>query len=187
MDTTKINKTQTDITGVKFERLTAIKQVGKSGGNNVWLFKCDCGNEIHLKRVQVTKNNPTKSCGCLRKETTSKRMSKENHYNWKGGEPSVNGKGYKEFRHGELRGVREHRYVYEQHYGITLTSNQNIHHINGDRLDNRIENLELWDTSQPSGQKIEDKINYYFELIERYKDHPLYKPLISEKFSKNFF
>ncbi len=177
METTKINRTHKDITGIKFGRLTAIKQVGKSGSHNVWLFKCECGNEINLKRVQVTKNNPTKSCGCLRKETTSKRMSGENHYNYKG-KGSVDGGGYLTFRHGELRGVKIHRYVYEQHYGITLTPNQNIHHINGDRLDNRIENLELWDTTQPSGQRVEDKIKFYFELVENYKNHPLYKDLI---------
>lgn len=174
----KINRTQKDITGIKFGRLTAIKQVGISGGNNVWLFKCDCGNEINLKRVQVTKNNPTKSCGCLRKEKLSNLSTGKNHYNWKNGEGSINGKGYREFRHGELRGVRVHRYVYEQHYGIKLTPNQNIHHINGDRLDNRIENLELWDTTQPCGQRVEDKIKFYFELVEKYKDHPLYKHLI---------
>jgi len=178
METTKVNRTQIDITGIKFGRLTAIKKVGKSGSHNLWLMKCDCGNEVILKRVQVTKNNPTKSCGCLKKETLSKLSSGENHYNWKNGEGTINGKGYREYKHGELRGVRVHRYVYEQHYGITLTPNQNIHHINGDRLDNRIENLELWDTSQPSGQRVEDKISFYFELVEKYKDHPQYKYLI---------
>jgi hypothetical protein len=75
--------------------------------------------------------------------------------------------------------ILEHRYVYEQHYGITLTKNQTIHHKNGDRLNNHIDNLELWDTSQPKGQRVEDKIKFYFELVEQYKDHPLYKNLIS--------
>jgi len=72
----------------------------------------------------------------------------------------------------------QHREVYKKHYGIKLGPHQNIHHINGNRLDNRIENLELWDTSQPSGQRVEDKIKYYFKLVEDYRNHPVYKDLI---------
>ncbi len=169
-----------DITGLKVGRLTVLNMVSKSknGKGYIWRCQCECGNIVNKVRKDLTKNKPVQSCGCLRSEMLSKRMSGDNHYKWNGGKPSINGKGYLEYKHGELRGVREHRHIYETHYGIKLKPHQNIHHINGDRLDNRIENLELWDTSQPSGQRIEDKILYYHSLIDEYKNHPLYKELI---------
>jgi hypothetical protein len=54
-----------DITGQKFNRLTAIEPVYK-GKNSVWYwkFKCDCGNEKVCNSVEVRRGK-TKSCSCL--------------------------------------------------------------------------------------------------------------------------
>jgi len=62
----------------------------------------------------------------------------------------------------------EHRYVMEQHLARPLLPEENVHHKNGDRLDNRLSNLELWNTSQPRGQRIQDKLEWAYEIIERY-------------------
>lgn len=40
--------------------------------------------------------------------------------------------------------------------------------VDGDRADNRIENLELWTTQQPSGQRVEDKINWAIKFLKEY-------------------
>jgi len=64
--------------------------------------------------------------------------------------------------------ILEHRHVMEQTLGRKLTTAENVHHLNGDRLDNRIENLEIWSTRQPLGQRIPDKIEFAIEILREY-------------------
>ncbi len=61
-----------DLTGQRFGRLVVVRYAGRSRGKkNLWLCKCDCGNE---KVVAVDKlhSGNTKSCGCLQREVHRK-------------------------------------------------------------------------------------------------------------------
>lgn len=63
----------------------------------------------------------------------------------------------------------QHRIVMEDALGRDLLPHENVHHVNGVRHDNRIENLELWSTSQPAGQRVPDKIEWAKQILEQYE------------------
>ena len=69
-----------DLTGQKFNHLTAIKLVGKDNQNKLlWLFKCDCGNEKIIRGTNVTTGN-IKSCGCKKRGMNVKNTEKQLYY-----------------------------------------------------------------------------------------------------------
>lgn len=81
----------------------------------------------------------------------------------------VNASGYIEVV-SDGRRVLEHRVVMESHLGRPLLPTENVHHINGVRDDNRVQNLELWSKSQPAGQRVVDKLAWAREIVAQYGD-----------------
>lgn len=64
--------------------------------------------------------------------------------------------------------IFQHREVMEQHLGRPLLPHETVHHKNGHRDDNRIENLELWSSAQPYGQRVEDKLAWAKWFLAQY-------------------
>lgn len=127
--------------------------------------------------------------GCDRPRKNYKTGLCHTHYHWstiskelipfgrkkKNMEPYLNSSGYvmvyaPDHPNAQKSGrCAEHTLAMSEHLGRALLPHENVHHKNGVRDDNRLENLELWSTSQPYGQRAKDKLAWAYEMIALYE------------------
>lgn len=133
------------------------------------LIKCCavCGKEFENRKASVA----CCSLSCAR-VLDAKRHGPSN---WKGG-VNRHSSGYlKELRKGHPRAdskgyVLQHRLVMEEGLGRKLEAHERVHHRNGIRDDNRLENLELWvvrgqSSKDPSGQRAVDLARHMLDSL----------------------
>jgi hypothetical protein len=122
------------------------------------MFTCE-----QCKKVVPVPYNSTSQGYIYRTRFCSKKCVHD--FNRKGG--TLHHSGY--IYHGVGNKQRaEHRLVMEKILGRPLIEGETVHHKNGIRTDNRPENLELWSTMQPKGQRVADKIAWAKEFLLTY-------------------
>lgn len=125
--------------------------------------KCiDCNN-------QLSKPSSVRCASCSAKKNLDQYNSS---YVPKG---HITKHGYKsiyEYRPGDDQKTKilEHRWKMEIHLDRKLKRSETVHHKNGDRLDNSIDNLELWCSNHCSGTRVKDKVTYAIDFLLEYFD-----------------
>ncbi len=139
------------------------------------LCHCGCGGVVGVSQITSVK------CGTVAGEPNRyirghAAPKGEDSSQWKGGRVAAD-KGYilvatpgHPNAHKNGNYVYEHRLVMEAHLGRYLQKGETVHHKNGIKDDNRIENLELWSSSHQPGQRVEDLVAYAKEIMNQYGD-----------------
>jgi len=139
----------------------------KSGNRRQWLACPDCGKE---RWVTLGKGQPLyRYC----KKCANTRRIAENHPRWKGGKRitskyvEVRLRPDSPFYSMAHRGyVYEHRLIMAQHLGRCLRKEEVVHHLNGIKTDNRLQNLGLVSPNSHNRQSLIQQLQHRIRDLE---------------------
>lgn len=144
---------------------------------------CESCGSIFVKRpLQGAKSpNDNRFCGVTCRWKAAKTRDEYGRYlstegyvvldkRWSSRPPTrgLNDNGYVRLNLRKDGRVLEHRHVMQQVLGRPLLPDETVHHINGTKTDNRPENLELWASKHPRGQRVQDLVEFAVEILGRY-------------------
>ena len=163
-----------DLTGKVFGDLRVMRRVpSDKRGIVMWDCKCRCGNR-HRAISGNIRSGRAKSCGC--RQLLGIGDWNKNKYRSHFGK-YIDNYGYVKIKcrchpNSKKNGyVSEHVFIMSKCLNRAIGKGESIHHKNGIRDDNRIANLELWDNSHPSGQRISDKVEFYYDYLKTHAPH----------------
>src|SRR5688572_22597496 len=173
---------KTTLIGQKFSKLLVASQaesaVYASWSRRRWNCLCDCGKTTTTTTYALT-SGKTKSCGCLGRDKASIRGG-ANHPNWKGGR-RISQFGYVKLAKSIIKSIYpdahinpnnadvfEHVAVMSHHLKRPIVKGESIHHKDGNRQNNDISNLELWTKNQPTGQRVDDVVEWAVDVLSKY-------------------